>query len=149
MSAGLVGRLTASGGTESAGEMIACILRDIQEYSSLLSRTIGFLNDIVEQLWPNINIVACKMVKDIVEPMFATMLPGPLASLKFVKLDLGSVPMKIDRVDTHKTDNGAIKLDMDVIWEGQSDIELDGNMIPKVVSTTSFLTKGYAIFEDR
>jgi Ca2+-dependent lipid-binding protein len=107
------------------------------------------LNDIVEQLWPNINIVGCKMVKDIVEPMFATMLPGPLASIKFVKLDLGPVPIKIDRVDTHKTDNGAIKLDMDVIWEGQSDIELDGNMIPKVVSTTSFLTKGYAIFEDR
>jgi hypothetical protein len=73
------------------------------------------------------------MVKDIVEPMFATMLPGPLATLKFVKLDLGTVPIQISEVDTHKTDNGGIKLDMNVIWEGQSDIELDGNMIPKVV----------------
>ncbi|KAK2033519.1 C2 domain-containing protein [Colletotrichum zoysiae] len=108
--AGLVEKLTASGGTESA----------------------GFLNDIIEQLWPNINVAGCKMVKDIVEPMFATMLPGPLASLKFVKLDLGPVPMRVSEVDVHKVDNGGIKLDMNVTWEGKSDIELDGNMVPKL-----------------
>ncbi|CAJ2509385.1 Uu.00g144110.m01.CDS01 [Anthostomella pinea] len=108
--AGLVDKLTASGGTESA----------------------GFLNDIIEQLWPNINVVGCKMVKDIVEPMFASMLPGPLASLKFVKLDLGRVPMRVSAVDVIKTDNGGIKLDMDVTWKGESDIELDGNMVPKL-----------------
>lgn len=73
------------------------------------------------------------MVKDIVEPMFATMLPGPLASLKFVKLDLGQIPMQVSAVDVHKVDNGGIKLDMDVTWEGNSDIELDGNMVPKLV----------------
>ncbi|KAK2013587.1 C2 domain-containing protein [Colletotrichum eremochloae] len=108
--AGLVDKLTASGGTESA----------------------GFLNDIIEQLWPNINVAGCQMVKDIVEPMFATMLPGPLASLKFVKLDLGNVPMRVSEVDVHKVDNGGIKLDMDVTWEGKSDIELDGKMVPKL-----------------
>ncbi|GKT47637.1 extended synaptotagmin-2 [Colletotrichum spaethianum] len=109
--ASLVDKLTASGGTESA----------------------GFLNDIIEQLWPNINVAGCKMVKDIVEPMFATMLPGPLSSLKFVKLDLGPVPMRVSEVDVHKADNGGIKLDMDVIWEGKSDIELDGKMVPKMI----------------
>ncbi|KAK1676160.1 C2 domain-containing protein [Colletotrichum godetiae] len=108
--AGIVDKLTASGGTESA----------------------GFLNDIIEQLWPNINVAGCRMVKEIVEPMFATMLPGPLASLKFVKLDLGTIPMRVSEVDVHKVDNGGIKLDMDVIWEGKSDIELDGKMVPKL-----------------
>ncbi|KXH44889.1 C2 domain-containing protein [Colletotrichum nymphaeae SA-01] len=108
--AGIVDKLTASGGTESA----------------------GFLNDIIAQLWPNINVAGCRMVKEIVEPMFATMLPGPLASLKFVKLDLGTVPMQVSEVDVHKVDNGGIKLDMDVIWEGKSDIELDGKMVPKL-----------------
>ncbi|KAI1875594.1 uncharacterized protein JN550_001880 [Neoarthrinium moseri] len=108
--ADLVGKLTASGGTESA----------------------GFLNDIIEQLWPNINVAGCKMVKDIVEPMFASMLPGPLATLKFVKLDLGNVPMRVSKVDVHKADNDGIKLDMDVTWEGKSDIELDGKMVPKL-----------------
>jgi len=108
--AALVERLTASGGTES----------------------VGFLNDIIEQLWPNINVAGCKMVKEIVEPMFASMLPGPLATLRFVKLDLGHVPMRVSEVDVHKVDNGGIKLDMDVIWEGKSDIELDGKMVPKL-----------------
>lgn len=93
----------------------------------------GFLNDIIEQLWPNINVAGCRMVKEIVEPMFATMLPGPLASLKFVKLDLGNVPIRVSKVDVHKTDNAGIKLDMDVTWDGQSDIDLDGKMVPKLV----------------
>lgn len=104
-------KLAASGGTESA----------------------GFLNDIIEQLWPNINVAGCRMVKEIVEPMFATMLPGPLATLKFVKLDLGPVPMRVSEVDVHKVDNGGIKLDMDVTWEGKSDIELEGKLVPKLV----------------
>ncbi|EHA47793.1 hypothetical protein MCOR27_001152 [Pyricularia oryzae] len=103
-------KLAASGGTESA----------------------GFLNDIIEQLWPNINVAGCRMVKEIVEPMFATMLPGPLATLKFVKLDLGPVPMRVSEVDVHKVDNGGIKLDMDVTWEGKSDIELEGKLVPKL-----------------
>ncbi|KAF3928571.1 hypothetical protein AA313_de0200794 [Arthrobotrys entomopaga] len=107
--AGLIAKLAASGGTES----------------------VEFLNDIVEQLWPNINVAGCKMIKDIVEPMFASMLPGPLATLQFTKLDLGPVPIKLSEVDVHKTDTGGIKLDMSVTWHGKSDIDLDGKMVPK------------------
>lgn len=73
------------------------------------------------------------MVKDIVEPIFASTLPGPLATLRFIKLDLGPIPMRVSEVDVHKVDNGGIKLDMDVIWEGKSDIDLDGHMVPKLV----------------
>jgi hypothetical protein len=74
------------------------------------------------------------MTKQIVEPMFASMLPGPLATLHFVKLDLGHVPMKFSHVDVHKTEGQGIKLDMDLNWDGKCDIELDGKMVPKVVS---------------
>lgn len=108
--ADLVEKLTASGGTESA----------------------GFLNDIIEQLWPNINVAGCRMVKEIVEPIFASTLPGPLATLRFIKVDLGHVPMRVSEVDVHKVDNGGIKLDMNVTWEGRSDIDLDGKMVPKM-----------------
>ncbi|TDZ15515.1 Extended synaptotagmin-2 [Colletotrichum orbiculare MAFF 240422] len=108
--ASLVDKLTASGGSESA----------------------GFLNDIVAQLWPHINIAAGRMTKEIVEPMLAKMLPGPLASLRFAKLDLGSEPMRFSSVDVHKTDNDGIKLDMDLHWDGNCDIELEGKMVPKV-----------------
>ncbi|KAK8070004.1 hypothetical protein PG994_006620 [Apiospora phragmitis] len=92
----------------------------------------GFLNKLIENLWPNINVAGSRMVKDIVEPMFATMLPGPLAGLKFVKVDLGNVPLTISAVEVHKTEQGGIKLDMNVVWDGKSDVELDGHMIPKL-----------------
>ncbi|KAJ0125312.1 c2 domain-containing protein [Diaporthe amygdali] len=108
--AGLVEKLTASGGTESA----------------------GFLNDIVAQLWPNINVAGCRMVKEIVEPILASTLPGPLSSLRFTKLDLGQEPVRISEVDVHKTQNGGIKLDMNIVWDGKSDIDLEGNLIPKL-----------------
>lgn len=106
----LADQLTSSGGTESA----------------------GFLNDLVAQLWPNINVAGCKMIKEIVEPILASTLPGPLANLRFVKLDLGNVPMHLSEVDTHKTSAGGIQLEMDVTWHSKSDIELDGSMVPKV-----------------
>lgn len=108
--ASLVETLTASGGSES----------------------VEFLNEIIAQLWPNINIAGSRMAKEIVEPILASTLPGPLSSIRFVKLDLGQVPMRVSNVDVHKTPSGGIKLDMDLTWEGQSDIELDGNMVPKI-----------------
>lgn len=73
------------------------------------------------------------MVKEIVEPILASTLPGPLGNLRFVKLDLGNVPMHLGNVDVHKTSTGGIKLDVDVTWESKSDIELDGKMVPKIV----------------
>lgn len=73
------------------------------------------------------------MTKQIVEPMFASMLPAPLNSLHFAKIDLGPVPLKLGNVDVHKMENGAIKMDLDVDWDGQCDIELDGGaMVPKI-----------------
>lgn len=106
----LVEKLTASGGTESA----------------------GFLNDIVAQLWPNINVAGGRMVKEIVEPILASTLPGPLSSLRFTKVDLGQEPIRISEVDVHKTQNGGIKLDMDIVWDGKSDIDLEGSLVPKL-----------------
>lgn len=94
--------------------------------------TPGFLNDIIANLWPNISIVGRDMTKSIVEPMFASMLPSPLNSLHFAKIDLGKVPIKLGNVDTHKMASGAIKMDLDVDWDGECDIELDGKMIPKI-----------------
>lgn len=92
----------------------------------------GFLNDIVENLWPNICVAGADMTKQIVEPMFATMLPAPLNSLHFEKIDLGHEPLKLGNVDVHKAENGAIKLDLDVEWDSKCDIELNGTMVPKI-----------------
>lgn len=88
----------------------------------------------MKHLWPNIDTAGCKMIKDIVDPMFKTMLPSPLNSLHFTKVELGKVPLRFSDVKVTKTDHGGIKLDMNVDWEGKCDIELDGDMIPALVS---------------
>lgn len=65
------------------------------------------------------------------------MLPSPLNSLVFEKIDLGTVPIYISRVDVHKAENEGIKLDLDINWDGDCDIELNGSMIPKIVGFAS------------
>jgi Ca2+-dependent lipid-binding protein len=108
--ASLVEALTASGGAEPA----------------------GFLNDIVKNLWPNICVAGSNIIKETVEPILASTLPGPLGNLRFVKIDFGQVPIGFSNVDVHRTKTDGIKLDMDMTWEGVCDFELDGSMVPKV-----------------
>lgn len=96
------------------------------------------MNDIVKLLWPNINAAGSKMVKEIVEPMFKTMLPGPLKTLHFTKIDLGPVPLKLSNAKTTKSEEDGIKLDMNVDWVGKADIEMDADMIPALVSGAVF-----------
>lgn len=78
------------------------------------------------------------MIKEIADPMFKTMLPGPLASLHFTKVDLGAVPIKFSHAIATKTENAGISLDLNVDWEGNCDIELDGDMIPTLVSLSLY-----------
>ena len=66
--------------------------------------------------------------------MLEAMLPGPLSSLHFVKLDFGPTPIHLSHVDVHKTELQGIKLDMDLDWDGKCDFELEGGMVPKIVS---------------
>ena len=82
------------------------------------------------------------MTKEIVEPILASTLPGPLANLRFTKLDFGKVPITLSNVDVHKASNQGIKLDLDLDWQGVCDIELDGNNVPKIVR---FLDARYQI----
>ncbi|PXF44861.1 Extended synaptotagmin-2 [Gracilariopsis chorda] len=91
--------------------------------------SVGFLNDLVRQLWDYINIAGGKLTKEIVEPMFKEMLPGPLKSLHFEKIDLGKKPLKFDNVDVHTREKGMVKLDIDVSWDGNCDIELAASML--------------------
>lgn len=93
------------------------------------------LNDIVKYLWPNINAAGSQMVKEMVEPMFKTMLPGPLATLHFTKIDLGPVPLRFSNAKTIKTESDGIQLDLNVDWVGKADIELDADYIPALVSS--------------
>lgn len=95
-------------------------------------------------------MAAGNLIKEIVEPMFAQMLPAPLDTLHFEKIDLGAIPIHLANIVVTQTDaGGGIKLDVDVEWDGECDIELNAKMIPKIVScfpqgvlTTQMLTGG-------
>ncbi len=80
------------------------------------------------------------MVKEIVEPILASTLPGPLASLKFTKLDFGTVPIRFSNIDVQKPNNQGIQLDLDMEWLGESDIELAGGHVPKLVGSFSIFS---------
>lgn len=80
------------------------------------------------------SVAGANIVKGAVEPILASTLPGPLSGLHFVKIDFGRVPIQLSNVDVHKTTSEGIKLDLDVHWEGECDIELDGSNVPKIVN---------------
>lgn len=92
--------------------------------------SLGWLNDMLAQIWPSAAIAVEKIVKETVEPMFAELLPGPLKTLRFTKLDLGSAPPKFDNVDVHSRREGFLRLNLDVAWDGASDIELKADHLP-------------------
>jgi hypothetical protein len=82
---------------------------------------VGFLTDMMANLWPYIKEAGAASIKESVEPEFAS-LPGPLAKLHFTKVDLGTVPIRMDNVVMHKTDekNNTLQFDLDVIWDGST-----------------------------
>mmetsp|Transcript_14405 Transcript_14405/g.23796 ORF Transcript_14405/g.23796 Transcript_14405/m.23796 type:complete len:670 (+) Transcript_14405:112-2121(+) len=90
---------------------------------------INFLSDIMNRLWPYINVSGSDMIRETVEPMFKDMMPGPMASLKFTKIDLGKVPMIIDNVVVHDLKDGNVQFDMDITWDSDSDIQLKADYL--------------------
>lgn len=93
------------------------------------TESVNFLNDMVKQLWPYINVAGAKITKEIVEPMFEQMLPGPLSSMAFTKIDLGPKPITFDNVDVHNAKDDVIKLDLDILWDSECDIQLHASIV--------------------
>jgi len=82
---------------------------------------VGFLSDIMKQLWGYVRVAGAASIKETVEPMFKDMMPGPLSGLHFTKIDLGSIPIRMDNVVVHKVDakNNTLQFDLDLVWDGR------------------------------
>ena len=93
------------------------------------AENVNFLSDILNRLWPYIAAAGADMVRETVEPMFKEMMPGPLASLRFTKIDLGKAPILLDNVIVHELKNGNVQFDLDVTWDSDSDIQLKADFI--------------------
>ena len=94
---------------------------------------VNFLSDIIARMWPYLNKGMSDMIRETVEPMFVDMMPKPLQNIKFVKIDLGTIPMILDNVIVHQlkqdpaTKQDCIQFDWDVIWNSTCDIKLKGD----------------------
>ena len=96
--------------------------------SIVLQTQSSFLTDILEQLWVYIKIAGADTIRESVEPSFAD-LPGPMKTCRFTNIDLGDVPIRMDNIVVHPLENGMMKFDLDLVWDGECDIQLKADYI--------------------
>lgn len=97
---------------------------------------VNFLSDVVARLWPYLNKAGAELIRQCMEPTFKEILPGPLSSLKFKKLELGDVPFIVDNILVRELrtidDEGQasgenkqyMQFEWDVTWRSDCDIQL-------------------------
>ncbi|CAH3120834.1 unnamed protein product [Porites lobata] len=85
-----------------------------------------WLNKMLVQLWPYINDMVIKILKETVEPEIQKNMPSFLSSIHFEEISLGEVPPRIGGIKTytHNVDRNEIIMDVDLIYAGDSDFEL-------------------------
>jgi Ca2+-dependent lipid-binding protein len=104
----------------------------------------SFFSDLIHELWGHIDVFLSSMIRETVEPTLSTTLPAPLSSLRFTKLSLGQVPIRLENVVVaHHSDQrgdaksprlsrsdspAPVKVYMDVAWHARCDIRLEGSM---------------------
>lgn len=97
-------------------------------------RSGSFLTDLLHSLWKHFNVAVSNDIKSTVEPTFKD-LSGPLKTLKFVKVDLGDVPLKLDNCIIHEAEvrnnQEFIQMELDVVWDGNCDIQLQCDYLGK------------------
>jgi len=99
----------------------------------------GLLTGILTQMWDNINVAGCQAVRDAVEPALKESLPAPLNTLHFTKLDLGKNPLRLENILVHEKKGDTLQFDMDIVWDGQCEIELKADYVGRVgVRTIKF-----------
>jgi len=97
--------------------------------SNKTTESVVFLNEMIDHLWPYIDASAGRLIRSIVEPMFAEMLPGPFKNTRFLEIDLGTDPMFLDRIDFIAQTNDSLRLHMDVSWDAKTSIKLKSPII--------------------
>lgn len=99
--------------------------RSVVDLSSSIPH-VSFLTQVIAQLWEYINVAGSNMIRETIEPMLVTMTPA----ITVAKMNLGNVPLRLDNIVVHGIQNdGAVTFDMDVIWDGECDIQLKANYV--------------------
>ncbi|CAB4004783.1 extended synaptotagmin-2-A-like isoform X1 [Paramuricea clavata] len=85
-----------------------------------------WLNKFVAQLWPYVNEMVIKILKETVEPKIQESVPGMLKSIYFTEISLGNRAPRIGgiKVYTENVKRSEVIMDIDVIYSGDADFEL-------------------------
>lgn len=91
--------------------------------------TAAWLNNALEQMWPYIERMARKIIKESVEPELQKSLPSSLKSLYFETIDLGRKAPCVTNIKTYSSKEDANKrsefiIDMDLIYRGDAQLKL-------------------------
>jgi Synaptotagmin-like mitochondrial-lipid-binding domain len=103
-----------------AGTMNTSEVRVSLESSSSL------MSALLHQLWPQINKVGIKSVKDAVEPMLAEKLPKAFKGVHFKTLDLGNQPIKFENFVVHPVVDDTLRIELEINWDSSCNILLGG-----------------------
>ena len=100
----------------------------------------NFPSDLIRALWSHMDAFLSNSIRESVEPMLAQSLPKPFSSMRFTKLSFGRTPLHFDNIVIHREETVStvdptlqstpvIKLDLDVVWEAQCEIELQAPLV--------------------
>lgn len=104
--------------------------RQTQSAMGRVNPETSFFTDVMAELWSHIKVAAADTVQSTVEPYFRDM-PPPMNTCRFVKVDLGDVPITMNNIVVHpiQKQNDAVQWDFDMEWDGECDIQLRADYI--------------------
>ncbi|KAK6118365.1 hypothetical protein DH2020_047936 [Rehmannia glutinosa] len=117
--------------TDLAAAIAAFARMTVQDSRKLLpdqfypSWVLTWLNHHLDKIWPYVNEAASEIIRNSVEPILEQYTPAILASIKFSKLTLGTVPPQFTGVSIIEGDSDEIIMELDLQWDGNPKIVLD------------------------
>ncbi|XP_055822771.1 synaptotagmin-5-like [Solanum dulcamara] len=86
---------------------------------------LNWLNSHLEKIWPFVDEAASELVRSSVEPILEQYRPMILASLKFSKFTLGTVPPQFTGISILEGESEGITMELEMNWDGNPSIILD------------------------
>lgn len=86
-----------------------------------------WFNHIIDQMWPFVSEMVCKIIKENVEPEMQKNMPKGLSTLYFETIDLGNTPPYVANVTTYENKEhreSEFIFDMDLCYNGDATIKL-------------------------
>mmetsp|Transcript_39348 Transcript_39348/g.93236 ORF Transcript_39348/g.93236 Transcript_39348/m.93236 type:complete len:975 (-) Transcript_39348:844-3768(-) len=123
--------------------------------------SVRWLNKGLHAMWPQMNKMICRLLKNQLEPIINASLPENVSKMSFYKLDLGSMPPAITGVKHVRNQFGEFGLDIELKWGGNPKVGLvllpsnsktkwhPGQILDKIVEGTMYVALDTVVIEGR